>query len=753
MKKTLEWTHPALHLVQKALVAAVAIIAAVGLFAVPVPAYADSTLSLPAPDHEKTAVLDRETGKIKITLSVTGRTGESHSTTSANVIVVLDKSNSMNQVVGQSVDYVEENRWNRGGQYGLVNGGYVKLTKSWWSDTYYYTDSDGNWVEYTGQRYKQQFTDVTRLDVAKQALSNLADQLIAKSDSTVQIALETFSDNGNDVSDYYGAGHAEDFKSLVNGTVADGGTNWAEALAKANEKASKDTSTPTYIVFLSDGMPTYGMDNYGHRTGDGTDSQKNLARVPEFVNDAVRTVNKTKPDNVYGFYAIYTGVDAADSMNSFASSINASPAIDGSNSTALNDAFNNIVKTIQSSISYTNVKITDPNSDSVEYVIPEGSEGSNEPTFTYTMNGAVWRDAPKAHVVNDQVEWNLGDLTLEPNVTYSVSFDIELKQEAYDAAAPADNETPVTTVDTNKTAQLAYSTVITKDGVPGIPSEQTHVDILSPHVDVPTSKLVITKTWVGEGDKPSSITLRIKQDKHEYKTVTVEPDDAGNWATTVAVATGPDGHSYTIDEDSISGWTETTKAAGVTFKNLFTETSKPQNITNTFQSGKLTLTKRIEGNAANTSDTYTYEFDLSCPDLAGKKFTSDNKTVTFNSEGKATVDLTNGEKIELDNIPAGKTIVITERASDTPNAKMTTVAKVGNDTTTFDKDQDKTVRATVADGGTTDVVYTNRTEIAPDTGLDISTTSQGVLLGAAAAGAATLAAAAIRKNHGERKEK
>ncbi len=53
MKKTLEWTHPALHLVQKALVAAVAIIAAVGLFAMPVPAYADSTLSLPAPGHAK----------------------------------------------------------------------------------------------------------------------------------------------------------------------------------------------------------------------------------------------------------------------------------------------------------------------------------------------------------------------------------------------------------------------------------------------------------------------------------------------------------------------------------------------------------------------------------------------------------------------------------------------------------------------------------------------------------------------------
>lgn len=749
MKKTLEWTYPALHLVQKALVAAVAIIAAVGLLAVPVPAYADSTLSLPAPDHAKYAELDPATGKIKITLSVTGKTDASQSTTSANVIVVLDTSRSMDEIVDQSaVKYEKEDSWDKGGKYGRVWGQYVELYQLEGYKGYcYYNDNDG-WILYIGQRYKR--TAGTRLAVAKRALSNLADQLIASSDSTVKIALETFSDNGNNVSDYYGAGHADEFKSLVNGTVADGGTNWADALAKANEKAADpaDKSTPTYIVFLSDGMPTYGMDN-GQRTGDGTADQSS-SDLAQFVTDAVNTAN-ARPDNVHGFYAIYTGSDAASSMNSFASRTNASPkkaAIDGSNSTDLNNAFKNIVTTIQSSISYTNVKITDPNSDVVEYVLPTGSD---EPTFTYTKGGEAWSDAPAAHVVNGrQVEWDLGSLTLDPNVTYSVSFEVKLTQAAYDAAAPADGVPAVTNVDTNKVAQLAYSTVITKDGVAGEPTVQDPVAIPSPQVDVPTSKLAITKTWVGEGDKPSSITLKIKQDGHDYKTVTVQPDAAGNWATTVDVATGPDSHSYTIDEDPISGWTETTKAAGVTFKNLFSETSN-QNITNTFQSGTLTLAKKIKGNAANISDTF--KFDLSCADLKNKEFTSGNKTVTFDSEGKATVDLTNGETITLNNVPAGKTIVITERASNTPNAKMTTVAKVGNTTTTFDKNQAKTVNATVANGETTAVVYTNQTEIAPDTGLDFSTTSQGVLLGVAAAGAATLSIAAIRKNYGERKEK
>ena len=746
MKKTLEWTHPALHLVQKALVAAVAIIAAVGLLAVPVPAYADSTLSLPAPDHAKTAELDPATGKIKITLSVTGKTDASQSKTSANVIVVLDTSGSMDEIVDQSaVKYEEENSWDNGGRYGYVRGQYVQLYQRDGFNGYWRYVEGSGWKSYTGQRYKR--TAGTRLAVAKQALSNLADQLISSPDSTVKIALETFSGYGNNVSEYYGARQADEFKSLVNGTVADGGTNWADALAKANEKAEGDTSTPTYIVFLSDGMPTYGMYN-GYRYGNGQADQSE-SMLAWFVANAVNTAN-ARPSNVYGFYAIYTGSDAASSMNSFASRTNASPnraAIDGSDSTALNNAFNNIVTTIQSSISYTNVKITDSNSDAVKYVLPEGS---TKPTFTYTKGGEAWSDAPAADVVNGQVEWDLGSLTLEQNVTYSVSFEVKLTQEAYNAAAPADGVTPVPKVDTNNAAQLAYSTVITKDGVAGAPTEQTPINIPSPTVEVPTSKLAITKTWEGEGEKPSSIKLRIKQDDKDYKTVTVEPDADDNWTTTVDVATGPDGHSYTIDEDPISGWTETAKAAGVTFKNLFSETSN-QNITNTFQSGALTLTKKIKGNAANISDKFTFE--LNCADLKNKEFTSGSQTISFDSEGKATVELSNDESITLNKVPAGKTIVITERASNTPNAKMTTVAKVGNTTTTFGKDQAKTVNATVADGGTTAVIYTNQTEIAPDTGLDFSTASQGVLLGVAAAGAATLSIAAIRKNHGERKEK
>lgn len=697
-------------------------------------------VSLGAPTHAKTATLDPATGKIKITLDVTGNTDTSQSKSSANLIVVLDTSGSMNDSVGYSYQYVEDDY----GRYGLVDGEYVQLTRRWvstgWfsgSYKYYYDNSEGTEVEYTGQRYSYQHVSMTRLDVAKQALSSLADQLISSPDSTVKIALETFSDSGSKVGPYFGAGQAEAFKTGVNQTTAYGGTNWADALNKANAKANEDTKTPTYIVFLSDGKPTFGING-----GNGTYYDE------DFLNDAVAIANE-RPDSVLGFYAIYTGTDAADKMNTFAQRAKAegNAAINGSDSTALNNAFSSIVKTINEGISYTNVKITDSNSGAVSYVLPAGS---NEPAFTYKKGDQVWTDAPAAHVVDEHVEWNLGELKLDKGVTYSVSFEVTLNQSAYDNAAPADGKKAVTKVDTNSAAQLAYSTVVTKDGKDGTPSSQQTIDIPSPTVDVPTSTLTITKTWVGNGDKPDTLTLKVKQDGKDYKTVTMTPANAdarGNWMIPVTVATGLNedkGHAYTIDETEPDGWSETTKATPVNFKSLISET-KSAGLTNTYKSGTLTLTKKIKGNAANTSDHFTFE--LNCDGLKNKSFTSGNKTIAFDATGKATVDLNNDEPVTLNNVPAGKTIAIKE-TTETENANTTTTAKVGNTSTTFKKGEDKTVKATVLNGETTAVVYTNQIDAVTDTGISFSFGPQVALLGVAMAGVLGLVIYSVRKNHG-----
>lgn len=666
------------------------------------PAFA---VSLGAPAHSKTAVLDPNTGKIKVTLSVTGNTDTSESKSSANLIVVLDTSGSMNESVGQAMSYVEDNLF---GDYGKVGDKYVELYWSW--GRYYYYDDNDDRVQYSGQRYRQETTNVTRLDVAKSALGGLADQLISKSDSTVKISLETFAGYGNNPSKYYGAGEADSFKNLVNSVTATGGTNWADALAKANTKAGEDTSTPTYIVFLSDDKPTYGMNN-GVRYGNGSENQSDNY-LASFVTDAVNTANG-RPSNVLGFYAIYTGADAAKSMNDFAGKTNAASngkAIDGSNSTALSNAFSNIVQTINEGISYTNIKITDTKSSYVDYVLPENSK---VPNFTYEKNGVAWTDAPSATFNSDngKVTWDLGNnFNLEKGVTYSVSFEVTLTQDAYDDAANGKN----TTVPTNGDAQLAYSTVVTKDGAEPTTEPQDPIAIESPTVKVPTSTLKVSKTWDKKDwnsvKEPSNLEVQIKQDGKDYKTVTL--NESNGWKADVVVAAGPRGHKYSVVETNAPADWDVKLPDGVQLQGL---TSQPGNqaITNTIKTKKLTITKSVSGNFGDTSRGF--EFGLTSS--VNAKVLS--KDVNLAPDGSFT--LKNGQSLVVE-LPYGATYQVVENdptkgTNDT--VPYTTAITVGDSGADTDVNERKASSPTGGITKDTTITYTNYREVTPDVGVDL----------------------------------
>lgn len=686
---------------------------AVALFAA-VPAFA---VSLGAPEHSKTATFDPNTGKINITLSVTGNTDTSESKSSANLIVVLDKSGSMKQVVDKKVSYVLDDSWYWWSErYGLVGDQYVSLSRKGFlgNYSYYYYDNNGNEVEYAGQRYRRETTDVTRLDVAKSALDGLADQLISQQNSTVKISLETFADSGETPSRYYGAGEADKFKSLVNEQSAYGGTNWTDALAKANKKAAEDPSTPTYIVFLSDGEPTYGKND-----GDGTYTDD------QFVTDAVEVANK-RPSNVVGFYAIYTGSDAADSMNSFASRTNASPngrAIDGSNSDALQSAFSDIVKTIKTGISYTNVKITDTKSDYVDYVLPEGA---TDPVFTYQKNGVAWEDAPKASfdIDNGQVSWDLGSRKLDKDVTYSVSFEVTLKQEAYDEAARGelkDNQVP-----TNGPATLSYSTVITTTGQDPTVSDSNSIEITSPTVTVPTSILHVSKKWVKNGwdnvNLPLELQVKVKQDNKEnkyydYKTVTLNASN--DWSENVVVAAGPQGHMYSVVEVVPAGWDAVLPNKGAFLQGLTSQQGN-QEIKNTIKTAKLTITKSVTGNFGDTSKAFSFTLT----DASGKAITN-VKAVDGSSDGVSlgndgSFTLKNNQKLVVE-LPYGATYKVAENnpkgTSDTVD--YTTTIDAGDSGASIDKDKCTASSPTGGITKDTTITYTNKRDVTPDVGVDL----------------------------------
>lgn len=66
-------------------------------------------------------------------------------------------------------------------------------------------------------------------------------------------------------------------------------------------------------------------------------------------------------------------------------------------------------------------------------------------------------------------------------------------------------------------------------------------------IQVVSSTLHIEKQWSGDGDKPESITVDIKQGGNSYKTVTLKPDANGNWSTDVIIPAGA-AKTYTVTE-------------------------------------------------------------------------------------------------------------------------------------------------------------------------------------------------------------
>lgn len=146
------------------------------------------------PEHTKTLASNHD-GTYTLSLDVKGATRESTTDVAANVIVVMDISGSM---------------------------------------------------------------DETRLAAGKTAVNDLAKELLSKNTpanpDSVQMALVSFSTKATiniSKTTKYTA-----FSRAVNGLSADGGTNWEDALQKV-ENISFGDNDPTYVIFCSDGNPTF----------------------------------------------------------------------------------------------------------------------------------------------------------------------------------------------------------------------------------------------------------------------------------------------------------------------------------------------------------------------------------------------------------------------------------------------------------------------------------------------------------------
>ena len=562
------------------------------------------------PAHAKT-LSDNGDGTYNITLSVTGRTSSSTTSSKADIVIVFDRSGSMD-------DYIASNTGSKG-YYGW-NGEFFQLYKKngYGKDATYTEISDdenysgkvyykwyGRFYEYDGTRYLAQ----NRLSIAKSAVNSLAEQLLTKNNgntdvetANVTLSLITFSTTASTKSFSNNSSTAtlSAFTNAVNSITATGGTNWEAALNKANNITARDGATK-YVIFVSDGNPTYRLTSHGNN-----EDEDGYNDVPQGVHG-----NGRNDDNGWNYSDAaaqaqligtnFYGVGVFGNVTNMQNLVSAAGATtdhyqSASDQTSLNAAFANIIKSITNSATFKNVKIKDHVTDLSAMSVVNGSVSD----FTYTMNGETWENAPAAAFTESSdgtgktVTWDLGDTTVENGVTYAVSFKVWPSQEAYDLVASLNNGTKqyssltsaqqkqivksggnyylqtntgnntltYTKVDTT-TDSAGNTTTTTTDGSSTFPDPE-------PGMALQSVKLKIIKAWNDDAysdNRPSSITMQVTQDGVDYLDE-IELNETNNWTKEIYIAPGiyvspgtcgtsaegedagvlEEGHTYTVKE-------------------------------------------------------------------------------------------------------------------------------------------------------------------------------------------------------------
>ena len=211
-------------------------------------------------------------GTYDITLEIQGVSSNKNDATKANVVVVLDTSGSMDTPSVMTV--------NSTGRYGMVNGDYSNLYRESGWDCVRITNNTTNTAysdsycrnRYNGTRYAG--SGSTRLQVAKDAINDLADELLSQNDPSsdefkdiVEMSFIDFStDIKNNTTHTNSTTSSSVFQNWVNATSAEGGTNWEAALTAADGVTfeNDEDDEKTYIIFVSDGNPTFRNKSGGH---------------------------------------------------------------------------------------------------------------------------------------------------------------------------------------------------------------------------------------------------------------------------------------------------------------------------------------------------------------------------------------------------------------------------------------------------------------------------------------------------------
>ena len=516
-------------------------------------------------------------------------------------------------------------------------------------------------------------TDRTkRLDALKEAVKAFLDEAANTNTEAgselVRVGLVKFAGNEKDkIGDdtYRSGGYTYNYSQIVSDLTADmnGLKNKVSKLKAAGATradngfnlaakmmGSARTDAKKVVIFFTDGSPTSSSGFEGKVANKAVEAAKELKDGGATVY-SIGVFSGADPSSIQGnenqfMHAVSSNFPKATKYNQRGEgNIEAGYYKSATNASELNTIFDEIEKSETTTSAYTKVTMEDTLSGYVELadsnykVVAKDASGkvvsltkNVDYTLTYDASTKKFTVAFLKPLVN--------------NVTYTLEYNVKPTQKAYDEYAAnlnagkdgydgvkgdANTDLPGNATSSNQpgfhandSACLAYSA----DGVDHKCSENPYPH---PVVQVVSSTLHIDKQWSGNGQKPESITVDIKQGNDTYKTVTLKRDDSGKWSTDVIIPAGaqktytvtevePDSHLWKASYQHKVGDGNLADGNVVTVPESMASQNATVVITNTLKQPMLThaigVQKELKGRDWKDSDEFTFKLkaDDSNPD-------------------------------------------------------------------------------------------------------------------------------------------
>lgn len=454
-------------------------------------------------------------------------------------------------------------------------------------------------------------------------------------DQQVQMAVVTFNKNATLEQGFTTS--ASSIKSAVSQTP-DGGTNWEAALKQANDLQGR-SSVKKHIIFLSDGNPTYRISNYPigchwlecNPDGRGSNGVHGSGRSDAYGYNYAAAL-----------YVVKTSTEANTmaKLAAEASAVNGKE-FDGTNATNLTNAFNQIYSSITSSAKIKVFSITDTLSNWVDPVDFVGT-GDVTKSVTVKNGSTMLTSGYTATYNSDSrtvtVTFNGADgIVAEKTDSIDVSFKVKPSNAAYTNYAknqryPDKGDAKTGDVSagkqgyhSNEDAKLNYCVFTEVNNVTSC--DPTEAEYPHPVVQVKLGKINITKQWSDGNDKHAkdSVTVQLQRKaigastdaKNVDSPITLTLNAANNWTRTVdnlvpgytySVVETPGDDRYDVDVSYKGNNTELTKemvwsskADAGTLNATITNTRKTVSLSNA-----ISVKKNLTGREWKDSDQFSF---------------------------------------------------------------------------------------------------------------------------------------------------